>query len=226
MTTRSIASVNQIFRVPLQIYDISAGGYRPVELYIHSPKSETGGWHELMLMAQDKGLRLAYSSEWFRGRQYLEKQQPEAEKDFIEGPLEWTGTVLDFTDETLKEGITLNPDGTIKNVKKILGKEQGIILPYESKCIKDLDDKYMPLVRHLYGVEDPRRDLSGDAYLWINSNGIRPVVRGSWDVPHPGYGRFYVDARYDPADCGWFAARLVSEKDQKTQLLQKNTKIC
>jgi len=210
MQTGSIAPVKQIFKVPISIYDISAGEYKPIELYIHSPKSEIGEWYELMLMAQNNGLRLAYSSEWFRGRQYMEEKHPEAEKDFIEGPLEWTGTVLDFNDETLNEGIILNPDKTIKTIKTKLGKEQGIILPHESKYIKDLDDTYMPLARHLWGVEDPKRDLPVYAYLLVEPNGFKPVVRGDWRWHYHGNRQVNVDASYDPAH-GRFAARLVSE---------------
>jgi len=222
MQTESVAPVKQIFRVPISIYDISAGQYKPIELYIHSPKSEIGSWHDLMWEMQRLGLgvRLAYSSEWFRGRQYLEKNHPEAEKDFIERPCEWTGTVLDFNDETLKEGITLCRDDIIASAKTILGKKQGIILPHENKYIKDLGDEYMPLVRHLWGVEDPKRELPDYAYLWVEPNGFKPVVHGLWDLTHRGDGRVDVNASYDPANRR-FAARLVSEKRPKNTITQK-----
>ena len=202
-----------ILKIPLRIYDVE-NGYRNSELYFAYPKSETGMWHELMLKAQNSGLRLAYSSEWYLARKLLENKHPEYEKDFIEGPSEWTGTVLDYDKEELIEGITLNPDKSIKNVKTKLGKKEGIILPHSSSYIKDMDDKYMPVISQLWGVKNPKRELIDYAYLWVDDSGFRPVVRGDWGWDRCDYGRVDADVNLDAAYWG-FAARFVSDKKPK-----------
>ncbi len=122
----------------------------------------------------------------------------------------WTGTVLDFGDETLKERIVLNNDGTIAS-SRAFGKKDKIVLPHSSAYTKDLPDKCMPLIAYLHGVEDPKRELPDYAYVRVDANGIKPVVRGGWLVDRHGDGRVLVRADYGPA-YGGFAAWQVDEK--------------
>lgn len=199
----------QTLEIPLSIYDVASGGIRSLTLYFDAKKSRTGDWYDLMLEAQRQGKRFAYSSEWFNGRRYLEQNNPQAEEDFITGVSEWTGTVLDYEQGALLEGITLDPDKSIASVKTRLGKKEGILLPPQSAYVKDLDDKYMALAIHLWGVQDPKRELPDYAYLYV-SHGFRPVVRGGWGWDRRDYGRVGAGAGYGAAG-GGFAARFVSE---------------
>lgn len=204
----TIIAPKRVVKVQLHAYDAGVKSYRDSDLYVHNPKSETGTWQECMLRAQNAGTRLAYSSEWFLARQYLEKNRPEEETDFINGPLEWTGTVLDFEHEELLEGITLNDDTSIKNTTIRLGKKDGIIMPHKNSYVKDFDDRYMLLASHLWGVQDPKRELPDYAYLGI-SHGFRPVVRGGWGNVRDG-GRVCVGAVFGASYRG-FASRFVSD---------------
>lgn len=145
--------------------------------------SKTGTWYNLTSEAQNSGHRLPTFAEWFLGRRYLEEKHPQEERDFIEGPLEITGTVLDFDNEKLLEGIELSPDGfhfLVKSAKTRLGRKEGILLPPVSSYIKDLGEAYMPLASHLWGVADPQRELPDYAYLQIDPTGFKPVVSGGW----------------------------------------------
>ncbi len=202
-----IIAPKRILRVPLRVYDISTKGYRDSELYVSNPKPTIGTWPEKMLEAQNSGRRSAISAEWFLGRRYLETNRPKEEQDFISGPLEWTGTVLDFSTGELLEGIELNPDGSIKTAKR-LGKKEGVVLPDKSAYVRDLGEEYMPLAQHLWGLEDPKRELPDYTCLWI-SPGFRPVVRGGWAHRHD-LRRMDVGADYEASD-GRFASRFVSD---------------
>ncbi len=204
----SIVAPRRILNVPLHRYDVLAQDYVDSRPYVASPKSELGNWYQLMLKAQNSGRRLATSAEWFLSRAYLQANRSEEEADFINGPLEWTGTVLDSEREELLEGIELNPDESIKSVNARLGRKEGIVLPGKSAYVKDLGDDHMPLAKHLWGVQDPKRELPDYAYLSIQP-GLRPVVRGRW--PHRrDDGRVDAYANYEASD-GRFASRFVSE---------------
>ncbi|MBS3053391.1 MAG: hypothetical protein J4469_02710 [Candidatus Aenigmarchaeota archaeon] len=235
-----VPAARQVFRVPLHVYDVAVGGCKPVELYIQSPKSETGNWANRKLAAQKSGVRLAYSSEWFLGRRYLEQKHPQIERDFIEGPFEWTDTVLDFDKEELVEGIILdphipeqeilaNPSAAIKTAKTRLGSREGIYLPHKSAYIKDIPDKHMKLIYYLWGVKDPKKELPDYTYLWIADNvwiadnGFRPVVRGDWGLGHRDGGRVGAGAGCGAA-CRGFAARFVSENRPENALTPQEYK--
>ncbi len=128
-----------------------------------------------------------------------------------------TGTVLDFGDETLKEGIVLNDEGIVLNddgtiaSARALGNKDKIVLPHSSAYVKDLPDACMPLVAYLHGVKDPKRELPDYAYVWVEPRGIRPVVRGLWGIGGRDGGWVGVYADYGPAG-GWFDAWQVDEK--------------
>ncbi len=176
-----------------------------------------------MLSAQALGKRISYSWEWSVAQRYLRGHQPEQEQKLVD-TIAWTGTVLDFSDETLKEGITLNDDGSFKEARIVLGRKDGVFLPPKSAYVKDLDDKYMRLVSHLHGFKDPKRELPDYAYLGVNPNankdGRNPVVRGRWDFRHRLRRHVHVDAGYFAA-CGRFAAWLVDEKRSDNTITQQ-----
>jgi hypothetical protein len=166
-----------------------------------------------MLDAQSKGRRLPASAEWYLGRSYLQIHNPEAEEDFITGPREWTGTVLDYDRDQILEGITLKPNGDIANVKTRLGKKEGFKIPDESKYVKDIPERYMKTIAHIWGLQDPKRELPDYAFLYVPSSksGFRPVVRGGdWFLHYRDDGRVDANASFDAAVRG-FAARYVSE---------------
>jgi len=142
-------------------------------------------WQNQMSKAQRAGKRLSYSNEWSGAQRHYEQSDPHHEEKFVDTAA-WTGTVLDFGDETLKEGIILNPDGTIASAKRVLGQKDKIILPHSSGYVKDMKDGHMPLVAYLHGVKDPKRELPDYAYLWVEFKGIRPAVRGDWLVGYVG----------------------------------------
>lgn len=163
-----------------------------------------------MLEAQASGKRLAYSSEWFRGRQYLEYNNPEAEKDFITGSLEWTGTVLDFSSDAILEGITLKPDGEIADVKVRLTPVEGFHLPRESGYVRNFDSIYTKTLAHMWGIENPQDNLPSYACLDLEPSGFRPVLRSYGPFGDRERGRVGAGADCDGA--AWlFAARFVSE---------------
>jgi len=211
--------MKQIFRVPMRVYDISSGTYRTFTRYFDEQPLDACKWTEQMLKAQGLGRRLSYSNEWSNAQKYLFKHNSEQEQHFID-TIAWTGTVLDFDDETLKEGIILNDDGTIAESRTVLRKKDGILLPHSSEYIKDLDDRYMMLISKLHGLKNPKRDLPDYAYLWVEPNGFRPVVRGHWHWRHRDDGRVDVNANYDPASRS-FVARLVDEKRPSTSITKK-----
>lgn len=212
----------QVFKVPLNIYDVSLGGYRQVTLYVRSPKTAEDGWVAQVLNAQRIVECVAGSSEWYQSCSYILKHYgEEAEKDFVTGPREWTGTVLDFDHEELLEGIRLredmpldevraNPYGAIESIRTRLGREQDIYLPHESKLVKDLPPKYTPLIRQLWGVSD-LEELPDYTFLAVNPSGFQPVVRRDWGWSPRVDWRVDAGAGYGTVGRG-FAARLVSEE--------------
>src|SRR3989344_1021922 len=158
------ATQPQILEIPMRIYNAASGRTEELTLYFDSHKSDIGTWYEKMLGAQESGRRLPTSAEWFLGRGYLQQNNPQAERDFITWAGEWTGTVLDYERGVLLEGITVNPDRTI-DAKIRLGKKEGFQLPQESRYVKDMSDRYMRTIAHLWGIEDPKRDLPDYVYL-------------------------------------------------------------
>lgn len=203
--------INRVFKVPVRAYDLATGEVTTVDRYFPGQSMSPDTWQNQMLKAHRPRERLSYSNEWSGAQRHYVQSNPEYERQFVEATA-WTGTVLDFGDETLKEGIVLNSDGTIASSGKVLGKKDKILLPHSSAYVKDLSDKHMPLVAYLHGVKDPKRKLPDYAYLWLESRGIKPVVRGGWDVGGRGYRR--VDVIAGPADW-WFAAWQVDEKRPK-----------
>jgi hypothetical protein len=212
--------IMKIIKTPVQIYDIAAGRYMLVELYIHSPKTQTDNWVVHTLKNQGPDACMTSSSEWFRGGQYIEKEHPGEEKDFIEGPPEWTGTALCFDSGELIEGITLDKNKTPENIlkdpynaivsaKTRLGRQDGILLPKKSGYIRNLGEEYTPLIQQLWGIENSA-ELPSHAFLSVTPTGFWPVVRGacSWDHHVSGWVDVYAD--FDPA-ARRFAARLVSK---------------
>jgi len=198
----------KVLNVPLHRYDVTAQDYVDSKLYITSPKSELGTWYKLMLEAQNSGRRLPTSAEWFLAREYLHASKWEEEADFVRDAAEWTGTVLDYDNGQLLEGITLNPDGSIKTAKR-LGKKDGILLPTEGGYVKNLGDEYMLLVSQLWGVKDPKKELRAHTYLWITP-GFRPVARGGLALHPPADASVNVDADNDILT-STFASRFVSD---------------
>lgn len=168
-----------------------------------------------MLKAHRTGRRICYSNEWSSAQRYYIKRNPEFEARFV-NTVAWTATVLDYTDETLKEGITLNDDGTIAKADTVLGRKDKIVLPYSSAYVKDLPEDCMPLIAYLHGVTNPKRQLPDYALVSVITRGIRPLVRGSvvrglWGLHDRNYWRVSSYAYYAPVD-GRFAAWLVDEK--------------
>jgi len=206
--TIQLVEPTMIFRVPLSVYTVPTG-YEARALYVHARKTKAGTWNELMLEAQNSGCRLPTAAEWYIAREFLKQRDPESEKDFIQNVSEWSGTVLDYTRGELLEGITLGPDGEITAVEKRLGREQGIVLPKKSGYVRNLDGIYIPLVHHLWGVEDIE-ELPEHAYLWVNPTGFTPVVRGRWVHETIDSRRDDVVARYG-AEGVSYAARFASE---------------
>jgi len=137
-------------------------------------------WANHMLEAQAQGKRLIHSGEWCMAQRYVSTSKGKFEKYFCKVPAV-TGTVLDYNDKTLKEGITLNEDGTIKDAKIILGEKDGIFLPEESSVVRLLNKRYFPLISYLQGIDDIRTDsFYFDAPLAVRKPaGIVPVVRAS-----------------------------------------------
>jgi len=222
------AEPTMILGIPLSVYAVPTG-YEARALYVHARKTKAGTWNELMLEAQNSGCRLPTSAEWYQARSALENT--EAEKDFLEGPPEWTGTVLDYDKGELLEGIALNSDGTIATVNTRLGREQGIVLPTESGFVRDdpdeeckstirsarvLGEEYAPLVCYLWGVQDIG-ELPVYTHLYVQPRGFRHVVRGDWSWPRHDGRRVDADAEYGGADRS-FAARFVSETRPETAM--------
>lgn len=203
----------KIFKVPLRVYDLSTGEYRTVTIYHSGSPMGDNAWGNQMLKAQALGKRPSYSREWSGTQRYMKERQPEQELKLVD-TVAWTGTILDFNDGTLKEGITLNDDGSFREVRIVLTGKDGIFLPDESKYVKDLGDEYMGLVSHLHGLKDPKRELPDYAYLWIdpkaNKDGRNPVVRGRWSILCREDWRVDVKADCDAAGRR-FAAWLVDE---------------
>ncbi len=202
-------SANKVFRVPVQAYDLSTGELVAADRYFSGQPMGADTWINQMLKAQGARKRLAYSNEWSGAQRHYRKTDAEQEKKLVDTAA-WTGTVLDFNDETLKEDIVLNPDGTIASAKT-LGKKDKIVLPHASGYVKDLPDACVRLVAYLHGVANPKRELPDYAYVWVNANGIKPVVRSAWLVGRRDGGRVGVDAGCGPAG-GGFAAWQVDEK--------------
>jgi hypothetical protein len=212
--TIQLVEPTMIFRVPLSVYTVPTG-YEARALYVHARKTKAGTWNELMLEAQNSGCRLPTSAEWYQARSALENT--EAEKDFLEGPPEWTGTVLDYDKGELLEGITLGPGGEIESARR-LGAAQGIILPTKNGYIENMPAEYTSLVAHLWGVEP--KVLPGYTYLRVEPTGIRPVVRGYWGWLRHDDRRVNADADRGVADRG-FAARFVSDSRPKdTEIIE------
>lgn len=206
----------KIFRVPVQTYDVH-NVYTTSPIYFASSPMGDDTWENQMLKAHARGKRISYSREWSGTQRYMKEHQPEQELKLLNTPA-WTGTVLDFNDETLKERISLNPDGSFREARIVLARKDGILLPSESAYVKDLDDKYMPLVAHLHGLRDPKRELPDCAYLWINPKAnrgginplVNPLVRGR-SLHDREATRVVVDSYFDVA-FRRFAAWLVDEK--------------
>ena len=175
--------------------------------YVHGPLGRDL-WTSHMLFAQDFRKPLILSGEWSDTARYLREHQSEYERPFV-GESAWTGTVLDYTDGTLKERIKLSPDGSYAEFVT-LGEEDGIYLPEESSTIEKLHDKYMPLIARLHSVKDPRVDILHDAYFVVAPDGRRPVVRGCRALRGPGHRRVNIYADYNPAD-RMFVAWLVDK---------------
>jgi len=205
--------VNRVFKVPVRAYDLSTGEVTTVNRYFAGQPMSPDTWPNQMLKAQNSGKRLSYSNEWSGAQRQYKQSNPKQDEQFI-AEVAWTGTVLDFGDETLKEGIVLNDDGTIASAKKVLGKKDKIVLPPASAYVKDMNDKHMPLIAYLHGVKDPKRELPDYAYLWVESKGIRPAVRGDWFVLNRGNWRVGVLAGFDPVNRR-FAAWQVDEERPK-----------
>ncbi len=199
-----------VFKMPVRAYDITTGELVSMDRYLHGQQMEADLWQNQMLKAQRTGKRINYSNEWSGAQRYLGQRHPDQELRLVD-TVAWTGTLLDYTDETLKEGITLNEDGTIASAKTTLGKKEKVVLPTSSAYVKDLNDTHMPLISYLQGVKNPKRELPDYAYVWVTPSGIRPVVRGVWPWHGRDGGRVAVYAGCAPAG-GRFAAWLVDEK--------------
>ena len=197
----------QKLRIPVIAYDAASGRNVSRTLYFDAKKAGYGNWPQTMLEAQARGEMLSKSGQWYRGRQWLENNNPDAERDFITGALEWTRDVLDYNQEALLTVDKLNPDGSIASAITF-GKKDGFELPPESKYIKDMPDRCMKTISYLWGVENPKRELPDYAYLWV-SPGFRPVVRGARDLDPRDDRRVGANAPYDAGDRR-FAARFVS----------------
>ena len=205
MTTRL---AEEIFEVPIgrYEYDLVTREINPRAIEFDRRPLGVDFWHNQMLKAQKAGKRISYSNEWSDIYDYLGTRDREFQRHFLDTP-SWTGTVLDFTDNTLKEGITLNEDGTIADAKIVLGEKDGIILP-RSRChLRNLDKECLPCFAYLLGIKDPKKELSPDTYMWITPSGIRPVARG---MPYPRTdSHVLIDADYSPKE-KWFSAWMVS----------------
>lgn len=200
-----------VYKVPVNAYDIATGELVPADRYLHDQPMDVDLWQNQMLKAQKAGRRIVYSNEWSGIQRYEKSKNPDFEARFVD-TVAWTGTVLDFGDETLKEGITLNGDGTIAEAEVVLGRKDKIVLPYENRCVKDLPEDCMPLISYLHGVKDPKRELPDCACIWVTPVGLRNVVRrGDWAWHDDDGRRVAVLTRYVPTDCR-FAAWLVDEK--------------
>src|SRR3989344_637312 len=210
-TTTDITGAKHVFKTPVQAYDLATGQLVSADRYLSGQPMEADYWQNQMLKARRAGRRICYSNEWSGAQRYLREAHQEQELRLADTAA-WTGTLLDFEDETLKEGITLNDDGTIRGARTVLGRKDSIVLPHSSAYVKDLDDVHMPLIAYLHGgVINPKRELHNYAYLWITSNGIRPVVRGYWGFRDRDGRRGNVAADYGPAGRG-FAAWVVDEE--------------
>ena len=143
-------------------------------------------WANHMLEAQAQGKRLISSDEWSKVQRYINFHKRGFERYFSKVPT-LTGTVLDYSDGTLKEGVTLNDDGTIKDAKIVLGEKQGIYLPSGGSLVRTLFEprnkgKYVRLMSCLYGLRDPEKELFSsefdEPFVYVRKpEGIIPVVR-------------------------------------------------
>jgi hypothetical protein len=200
----------KIFEVPMQIYNISTGRYETATRYLPEfPKNDLI-WKIHVQEAQKSGKWLTTSKEWSAVDRYFAEKEPEQEKRFVY-TIAFTGTVLDYRDNTLKEGVVLNPDGTIASAKTVLGEKEGIYLPHKSEYVKNLDGKHMPLISYLYDIKDPKRELPCNAFLEVEASDLRIIVRGGFcGIYGRDAGRTCISANESPTSWG-FAAWFVDE---------------
>ncbi len=200
--------IQKIFRVPVRAYDIEAGRIVDTTRYFAGEPENADTWQNQMIAAQRSRRRLCYSNEWSSAQRHYPRDSREEHK-FIT-PFVWTGTVLDSTDGTLKEGIIINDDGTIKSAETVLGRNDGIVIPDEGGHLVDFPDMYNSFFAYLYGMRDPRRVLPiRKVYLWMDANGLRPVIRGGWLEGDSYDRRSSIYANRDPT--ARFAAWQVSD---------------
>jgi len=221
------AAKHLVLAVEPRIYDAPTRAYRSNMLYFTSPKELADSWVSAMLMAQRSGLWVPLSAEWYQGRDcVLERYGEAAEKDFVGGAPEWTGTVLDYEHEELLESIRFREDvpedeiledpySCIKSATR-LGAKDGFFLPDKGGEVKALSPRYRKTIQQLWGLGNPEK-LPDHAYLGIYANGFRPVVRGLRDWLGRGGRRVDVAAHFGPASRG-FAARFVTDIGPKNAI--------
>lgn len=163
-----------VFKFPLRTHDAATQQRGVSYRFLDSRRMSADSWNNQMLKAQSYGRRIAYSYEWFIARRHFENSSYHQGSGLAYATI-WTGTVIDFTDETLKEGIRLNENGTIETARIVLGRKDGIRLPHSNVFLKDLGEEYIPLFSYLTGLKDPKKEL-GDRTFWVADAGIRPVV--------------------------------------------------
>lgn len=191
----------------------------------YKAKSADGGilteinWYDTKLLVQGSGSDyfLPTSSQWSKAREYLQKNHPELEKDFITGAYEWVDSLLAFPDSNGK----YSPRLRIPDIDK--GKDP--LLIEQSKVEKDGDSyvltegrvtevPWLPLKSGYiqgwnedFGLpskvgETPNKRFEG-AYFWVYTNydyheGLRALIRGHW-CWHDREGRFRTNADWDPS---------------------------
>jgi hypothetical protein len=189
--------------------------------------------------------RILTSGEWYQIREMLHKTDPELEKSMIKGNFERNSTLFDFTHgrrrEDYYEGLLIqipemDDDGNILTDRGILEfdkegnpiPESGIItaedvfemaLPLESGYIKNLHQRFNPLIDTIYGMKGAKEKLPGYAYISIYSNGLRNLIRGHWYWRDCEHRRVDIDGEWELFSLrGDVAARAAAEEIKETNI--------
>ncbi len=151
------------------------------------------------------------SGEWFQILLALETMHSPVAGDMVTGPYERTSTLLDYEHGTRRDKWH---DGLVIQLPEFDGRgnfvpdEKGIpkgrhiwemALPIESICIENMPPELDEFLNTIYGMENARKQLPGEAYFYAKPLEIRNLLRGYWDWPSRGSRRANVGGTWRPS---------------------------